>query len=133
MEIASGAKLEVAAADESFDALEGEGEVEVNGRVTLSGQNSFAGTLSGGGVIKLAANARLALTGSAGTFSGYWDMSEEAQVVPPEGVTMLGGTFRPLVVSGAGNVFLSRRRRDPRWYDDLGDGSERGPARHGGG
>ena len=93
--VAEGATLDVGGSDESFAALDGAGTLAVDGRVALAGTNTFNGTVVGTGTVALPAGASLTLGTACADYAGYWDVAPGAEVVPPAGVTSVGGTFRP--------------------------------------
>lgn len=99
--VAEGATLDVGGSDESFAALEGAGTLAVDGRVALAGTNTFNGPVVGTGTVALPEGASLTLGTACADYAGYWDVAPGAEVVPPAGVTSVGGTFRPTRIDAA--------------------------------
>ena len=100
----AGATLEVNGTDESFAALTGAGTLDLaSGRLAITSTNTFAGTLAGDGTLVLPAGAELTLGQDPSGFTGYFEMTGGALVLPA-GVTSVPATFRPLPVDPADSI-----------------------------
>ena len=75
----------------------------MSGRLALAGTNTFAGTLTGNGTLKLPEDAELTLGANPTGFTGYFEMAGGALALQ-EGVTRVNATFRATAIDGAAQV-----------------------------